>query len=64
MPITRDYKESINERVQSDSDFAIALLDEAITLFMNGEPNMARLILRDLVNAMLTLKLRQFFIIK
>jgi hypothetical protein len=31
--------------------FAQALLDEAATLFLNGEPETARLILRDLVNA-------------
>jgi hypothetical protein len=30
---------------------AIALLDEAISLFLNGEPETARLVLRDLVNA-------------
>jgi DNA-binding phage protein len=30
---------------------AQALLDEAITLFINGEPDSAKLILRDLVNA-------------
>ncbi|MDR2213810.1 MAG: transcriptional regulator, partial [Pseudomonadales bacterium] len=34
-----------------DPDFAKALLDEAATLFLAGEPNAARLILRDLVNA-------------
>ena len=32
-------------------EFAQALLDEAITLFVNGEPESAKLILRDLVNA-------------
>lgn len=37
--------------MQSDSSFAQALLDEAATLFLNGEPETARLILRDLVNA-------------
>ena len=30
---------------------AQALLDEAIYLFLNGEPETARLILRNLVNA-------------
>jgi hypothetical protein len=30
-----------------------ALLDEAATLFLSGEPETARLILRDLVNATL-----------
>jgi DNA-binding phage protein len=51
MSSTRDYKETINERVKSDSDFAGALLDEALSLFLNGESDVARLVLRDLVNA-------------
>jgi DNA-binding phage protein len=29
----------------------LTLLDEAVSLFLNGEPEIARLILRDLVNA-------------
>jgi tRNA A37 threonylcarbamoyladenosine synthetase subunit TsaC/SUA5/YrdC len=36
--LTRDFKETVAARVQSDSAFARALLDEAITLFVNGEP--------------------------
>ncbi len=51
MGLTRDYKETIGERVQKDPEFARALLDEALTLFLNGEPEMARLILRDLINS-------------
>jgi hypothetical protein len=51
MVLTRDFKETINVRVQRDPEFAIALLDEAISLFLNGEPETARLILRDIVNA-------------
>jgi len=51
MAITRDYKETINERVSKDPAFTAALFDEAITLFLNGEPEVARLVLRDLVNA-------------
>lgn len=39
------------ERVQRDPEFAKAMLDEAATLFLNGEPETARVILRDLVNA-------------
>lgn len=35
----------------ADAAFAQALLDEAATLFLNGEPEMARLILRELINA-------------
>lgn len=49
--MTRNFKETVIQRVQSDASFAQALLDEAATLFLNGEPETARLILRDLVNA-------------
>lgn len=51
MALTRDFKETVVARVQNDPAFAQALLDEAITLFVNGEPDSAKLILRDLVNA-------------
>ncbi|ALB42227.1 MULTISPECIES: DNA-binding protein [unclassified Anabaena] len=51
MALTRDFTETVNARVQRDPEFAIALLDEAISLFLNGEPETARLILRDIVNA-------------
>ena len=51
MALTRNFKETVIGRVQSDATFAQALLDEAATLFLNGEPETARLILRDLVNA-------------
>lgn len=51
MALTRSFKDSISERAQRDPDFANALLDEAATLFLNGEPDVARVILRDLVNS-------------
>ena len=51
MALTRNFKETVIQRVQSDSSFAQALLDEAATLFLNGEPETARLILRALVQA-------------
>jgi DNA-binding phage protein len=51
MALTRDFTETVNARVQRDPEFVIALLDEAIFLFLNGEPETARLILRDIVNA-------------
>lgn len=51
MNITRDYKQTISERVNTDPAFMAAMLDEAITVFLNGEPEVARLVLRDLVNA-------------
>lgn len=51
MALTRDFKQTVVQRVQRDSAFAKALLDEAATLFLNGEPETARMMLRDLVNA-------------
>ena len=51
MALTRSFKQTVIERVERDPEFAKALLDEAATLFLSGEPETARLILRDLVNA-------------
>ena len=51
MALTRNFKQTVIERVERDPEFAKALLDEAATLFLSDEPETAGLILRDLVNA-------------
>ena len=51
MALTRDFKETVKERAARDPAFAKAMLDEAATAFLNGEPHVSRLILRDLINA-------------
>lgn len=51
MALTRDFRQTVIERVNRDPAFAQALLDEAATLFLNGEAETARLILCDLFNA-------------
>ncbi len=51
MDLNRESTDTVVERVRRDPAFAKALLDEAVTLFLNGEPDTARLVLRDLVNA-------------
>lgn len=51
MALTKDFKETVLARVEKDPDFAKAMFDEAISLFLNGEAETAKLILRDLVNA-------------
>jgi len=51
MVLTRDFKETVKERAVRDPAFAKAMLDEAATTFLNDEPQVARLNLRDLVNA-------------
>ncbi|MEP6475508.1 MAG: transcriptional regulator [Gemmatimonadota bacterium] len=53
MALTQDFKDTIAARLRRDPDFARALLDEAATLFLNGQPDEARLVLRELVNATL-----------
>jgi DNA-binding phage protein len=50
MTLTVDASVTIQARIQRDPAFASALLDEAIAVFLNGEPDVARLVLRDLVN--------------
>ncbi len=51
MALTRNAKIAVVERGHCDPDFAKALLDEAATLNLNGEPHTARMILRDLVES-------------
>jgi len=51
MALTHDFKNTAAARVRRDPKFAKALLDEAASHFLNCEPDAARLILRDLVNA-------------
>jgi hypothetical protein len=43
MTLTRDFGETVYARAARDPAFAKALLDEAATLFLNGDPHAARL---------------------
>jgi len=51
MNLTRDCNTTISTRIVRDPQFSQALLDEAATLFLSGEAETARLLLRELVNA-------------
>jgi DNA-binding phage protein len=51
MALTREFKKTAAARARRDPAFAQALLDESATLFLNGEPHVARLVLRELINA-------------
>ena len=51
MALSRDFKESVVARARRDPRFAAALLNEAATAFLEGEPDIARMVLRELVNA-------------
>ena len=46
MALTRDYKQTIRERAQRDPDFAALLMNEAVTNFLAGEPDTARVLRR------------------
>jgi DNA-binding phage protein len=50
MALARNSRHTVIERVRRDRAFAQALLDEAQTVFVEGEPALARLTLRDLVH--------------
>lgn len=51
MALTRDFKETIRERVQADPAFRAALLSEAIELLLSGDVETGRALLRDYINA-------------
>jgi DNA-binding phage protein len=51
MALTRNFKETVKKRIDSDPAFANALLHEAIDSMLNGDSATAKLILRDLINA-------------
>lgn len=49
--ITRDFRETIQNRIKKDPEFAKHLLDEAVSEFLNDNPESARILLRKIVNA-------------
>lgn len=49
--LTVDSGETVQARIKTDPAFAEALLREATDMFLNGEAESARLLLRDVVNA-------------
>lgn len=51
MALTRKFKETIKARAESDVEFRRSLLIEAVNLFLEGEIDTAKLMLRDYINA-------------
>ncbi|MDP1593047.1 MAG: transcriptional regulator [Gallionella sp.] len=49
--LTVDSSTTLQTRIKADSAFAEALLREATDMFLNGEAEASRLLLRDVVNA-------------
>ncbi len=51
MPLTRDFKETIRERVRRDPEFGEELLREGVQCLLSGEMDTGKTILRDYINA-------------
>ncbi len=51
MPLTRDFKETIQARIQSDPAFRDELLREGVECLLAGEMETGKAILRDYINA-------------
>ena len=51
MPLTRDFKETIQERARRDGAFREALLKEAVDALLSGDVETGKTVLRDYINA-------------
>ena len=51
MPLTRDFKVTVRERLQRDPSFREALLTEAVDCLLSGDVDTGKSLLRDHVNA-------------
>ena len=51
MPLTKDFKTTVMARAQRDAEFREGLLTESIELMLNGEPEVGKEVIRDLINA-------------
>ncbi len=51
MALTRQFKETIANRVQNDARFRRALLTESVENFLEGDIDTGKAILRDYINA-------------
>ena len=51
MPLTRDFRVTVRERIERDPGFRAALLEEVVQCLLAGEVDVGKSILRDYVNA-------------
>ena len=51
MPLTRDFKETIQQRARRDGRFREALLKEAVEALLSGDLDTGKIVLRDYINA-------------
>jgi DNA-binding phage protein len=51
MPLTREFKQTIQERANRDPEFRDALLTEGVEALLSGDVDTGKAILRDYINA-------------
>ena len=51
MALTRDFRETAEDRVEPDPRFRTGLLSEAMKTVVRGERDVAEILLRDIINA-------------
>ncbi len=51
MPLTRDFKETVQARARRDADFRRGLLQEGIDCLLAGDVDTGKIVLRDYINA-------------
>ena len=51
MPLTRDFRETVQARAQRDAGFRKALLREALDCMLAGDVDAGKIVLRDYINA-------------
>ena len=56
MALTREYRETVIDRLKRDKEFSAALFAEAISALVEGEKETTLSILRDLVHAHISFK--------
>jgi len=56
MALTREYRETVIERLRADREFTAAVFSEAISAFVEGDKETTLSILRDLVHAHISFK--------
>ncbi|WP_284776949.1 transcriptional regulator [Agrobacterium sp. lyk4-40-TYG-31] len=53
MALTRDFKQTVKLRADNDPAFRAALLSDAVELFLEGDVDTGKAVLRDFINATL-----------
>ena len=50
MPLTKLFKDTVKARMERDPAFAVALFEEALSAFLEGDTALGKSLLRDLIS--------------